>query len=439
MHNNPGYYSSLLEYSINVPCPSEHQIELDLKRTFPNEEKCMRENFLQKMKNILLCYSTRNTTVGYCQGMNFLIARLLLIIEDEEKVFWLFVQIIENILSLFNYQELTGIIIETTLIETLIAYYLPELNSFLKEKDFAITTSNFIHKWIVGLFSQTLRPEMVYTLYDFFFIDGFITMIKNSIFILTSIQQEVLSKNSFGEIYSIFTDIENKVTNPKNMIFFICQKKFNLNKKDIIKYRKLLQVPIVNKIKAGELKSSVRRTAEEKKALLKKKNIYCNPNWPFCLYEPSVFDLKEVLIIKENKTPFIIDDYYYIKHNGYQDNKNDLIDGVFESDKTANTEILIERHKHICDDQKIVDISQNFGKLERVYSNENIEKPKDKSQEMKIYELVKQFKDVDRVVNFIKENLKNKEEKTVLRNEIDIINNKNKDYIYHTKNYFDNK
>ena len=439
MENNPGYYSSLLEYSINIPCPSEHQIDLDLKRTFPNEEKCMTESFLQKMKNILLCYSTRYTTTGYCQGMNFIVARLLLIMDDEEKVFWLFAQIMEKILSIFNFQELTGIIIDTTLIETLIAYYLPELNKFLIEKDFAITTSNFIHKWIVCLFAQTLKEEMVYTLYDFFFIDGFISMIKTSIFILTSIQQEVLSKESFGEIYSIFTDIENKVTNPKNMIFFICQKKFVLNKKDIITYRKLLQVPIVNKIKAGELTSGVRRTAEEKKALLKKKNINCDPNWPFCLYEPSVFDLKEVLIIKESKTPFIIEDYYYIKHKGYQDNQNDLIDGVFESDKTTNTEILIERHKHICDDQKIVEVSQNFGKLEKIVANENVDKPKDKSQEMKIYELVKKSKDVDKIVNFIKDHLKKREEKTVLINEIDIIDNKYKDYIYYTKNYFKGK
>ncbi len=426
----------MLEYSLNVPCPSEHQIDLDLKRTFPNDENCMNEHFLQKMKNILLCYSTRNTTVGYCQGMNFLVARLLLIMEDEEKVFWIFVQIMENILSLFNYQELTGIIVETTLIETLIAYYLPELNKFLIEKDFTITTSNFIHKWIVCLFSQTLKPEMVYTLYDFFFIDGFISIIKNSIFILTSVQQEILAQNSFSEIYAIFTEIENRVISPKNMIFFICQKKFNLTKNDIIHYRKLLQVPIVNKIKAGELKSSVRRTAKEKKALLKRKNIHCNPNWPFCLYEPSTFDLKEVLIIKENKAPFIIDDYYYIKNEEYQDNKIDLIDGVFETDKTANNEILIQRHKHICDDQKIVEISQNFGKLEKVINNENFDKPKDKSQEMKIYELVKKSKDVDIIINYIKEDLKKKEEKIVLRNEIDIINEKNKNYIYYTKNYF---
>jgi hypothetical protein len=415
-----------------VPCPSERQIDLDLKRTFPNEKEVMANNFLQKMKNILLCYSTRNTTVGYCQGMNFLVARLLLIMEDEEKVFWLFVQIIENFLSLYNYQELTGIIIETTLIETLISYYLPELNKFLAKKDFTITTSNFIHKWIVCLFSQTLKPDIVYTLYDFFFIDGFISIIKNTIFILTSIQQEILSKKTFGEIYSVFTDVENKIINPKNMIFFICQKKFNLTKTDLIKYRKLLQIPIVNKITAGELKSNVRRTAEEKKALLKRKNIHCDPNWPFCLYDPSAFDLKEILIIKENKTPLIIEDYYYIKHKGYQDDINDLIDGNIEIDKTADKEILIERHKHICDDQKIVELSQNFGKLENVISTENVDKESDKSQEMKIYELLRKSKDVDKVINFIKEDLKAKEEKLILINEIDIINEKNKNYIYYT-------
>ena len=85
-----------------MPCPSEHQIDLDLRRTFPNEKECMSESFLQKMKNILLCYSTRNSTIGYCQGMNFFVARLLLIMDDEEKVFWLFVQIMENILNFLD-------------------------------------------------------------------------------------------------------------------------------------------------------------------------------------------------------------------------------------------------------------------------------------------------------------------------------------------------
>ena len=436
MDTHQGYYKNLVEYCKNMPCPCAHQIDLDLKRTFPYEKECMKDEFLLKMRNILLSYSIRNITVGYCQGMNFLVARLLLVIENEEEVFWIFVQIIENFLSLLNYQEITGVIIETTLIETLISYYLPELNSFLKKKDFTMSLSNFIHKWIVCLFSQTLRPEMIYSLYDFFFIDGFITMIKASIFVSACIQKEVLQKKTFGEIYSIFIDVENKVINPKNMIFFICQKKFRINKDDIKHFRKLLQGPIINKINTSELKHNVRRTAEETKALLKSKNIYCNPNWPFCLYQPSFFDMKEVLILKESKQPYIIDDYYYIKNDVYQDEKNDFIDGELPLDKTSNIEILIERGKHICDDQKIVEISQNFSKQEKNIQNETGDLGKDKSIEMKIYELLKNSKDVDKITRHIYLILNKKEEKTILKNEIEIINEKNKEFIYYTKDYF---
>ena len=83
MDTHPGYYKNLIEYSKSMPCPFAHQIDLDLKRTFPNDEKCMKDEFLLKMRNILLCYSIRNNTVGYCQGMNFLVARFLLIMENE--------------------------------------------------------------------------------------------------------------------------------------------------------------------------------------------------------------------------------------------------------------------------------------------------------------------------------------------------------------------
>ena len=437
MDTHPGYYKNLLEYCNSMPCPSGHQIDLDLKRTFPTNEKCMTDEFLQKLRNILLCYSIRNLTVGYCQGMNFLVARLLLVMEDEEETFWIFVQIIEQILPIINYQELTGVIIETTLIETLISYYLPELNNFLKKKDFTISLSNFIHKWIVCLFSQTLQPEMIYTLYDFFFIDGFIIMIKTSIFILTCIQQELLTKKVFGEIYSIFVNVDKKITNPKNLIFFICQKKFRLDKDDIIAYRKILQGPIINKINTSDLKSNVRRTAEEKKRLLKNKNINCNPNWPFCLYQPSFFNVKDVLILKESKPPYIIEDYYYIKNEEYHDENSDYIDGNLPFDKTNNIETLIERRKHICDDQKIVEISKNL--QDKNIGDDIGDWNMDKSPEMKIYELVKKSKDIDKIIKYICVNLEKKEEKTILKNEVDIINEKNKEFIYYTKDYFLNE
>ena len=87
MNHNPGYYNQLLQYSKTVPCPSENQIKLDLKRTFPEEKSCMKDIFLEKLKNILICYSIRNSSIGYCQGFNFIAERLLYVLKDEVKIF----------------------------------------------------------------------------------------------------------------------------------------------------------------------------------------------------------------------------------------------------------------------------------------------------------------------------------------------------------------
>ena len=96
----------------------------------------MKETFLEKLKNILICYSTRNTSVGYCQGMNFIGGRLLLIMGNEEQAFWLFIQIMEKILPVIYYSELIGIVVQTTLIENLISLYLPELYKYLQDNNF---------------------------------------------------------------------------------------------------------------------------------------------------------------------------------------------------------------------------------------------------------------------------------------------------------------
>ena len=192
MDTHPGYYQQILKYSSEVKCPSIFQIDLDLKRTFPEEQRVMDEKFQQSLRNVLVCYSTRNTTIGYCQGMNFIVSRFLLILGNEEHTFWLFYQLMECYLRLNYYFDLTGIIIETTLIETILPIYLPELHAFFEKNNFNMTISNFIHKWMVCIFTQTLKVEMAYTFLDFFFLNGNFSLIKNALFIFASLQEEIL-------------------------------------------------------------------------------------------------------------------------------------------------------------------------------------------------------------------------------------------------------
>ena len=83
--NNPGYYQSL---TTNYPkssilSPFEMQISLDLKRTFPEDVFFKSPENLKKLENILLAYSRRNSTIGYTQGFNFIVGRILKEVLDE--------------------------------------------------------------------------------------------------------------------------------------------------------------------------------------------------------------------------------------------------------------------------------------------------------------------------------------------------------------------
>ena len=434
MSNNNDYYNHLLQYSKKVPCPSEAQIKLDLKRTFPDEKICMQEEFLQKLKNILICYSTRNTSIGYCQGMNFIVGRLLLIMDNEEQTFWLFIQIIEKILPLVYYSELIGIIVETSLMDTLISVYMPKLHKFLLKNNFHVPLRNFIHKWMVCLFTQTMSPQMVYTFLDYFFLDGDITLIKTSLFLISSIHDNLLANNDFQYMYTILNEVPSHMYDTKTMIYFLYEKKFEITESDIKIFQKKMSNTISAKVKEEVLNSEEERLSNRKKSLLKK-CIHCNPNWPTCFFEDYDHILFDALIFKESKNPKIIDDYYYIKNEGYQD---EIFFGVEVFNKSSENDILIERHKHICDDAKLVDKSKiliddykKISEIDSMYSEQN------KAEECKnYYEQLGENKDFDNVVKEIKKELLLRVTPINIEEINDILKkNKNDDNKYYPKEY----
>ncbi len=83
MKNNKDYYYNLMILCENTPLLHEAQIKADLKRTFPDDKSFNNEEIFIKMKRILNAYSVRNRSIGYCQGFNFIVARLIQVIEDE--------------------------------------------------------------------------------------------------------------------------------------------------------------------------------------------------------------------------------------------------------------------------------------------------------------------------------------------------------------------
>jgi hypothetical protein len=87
MINNPNYYHNLSSlFPDYIPSPYENQIDMDLYRTFPDDPFFRDENNIKRLKNILLAYSRRNISIGYCQGFNFIVGRLLKLYNKEVKI-----------------------------------------------------------------------------------------------------------------------------------------------------------------------------------------------------------------------------------------------------------------------------------------------------------------------------------------------------------------
>ena len=86
MLNFPNYYHNILyNYPDYIPSIYEQTIEKDLNRTFPEEEFFQKKETIDKLRNILLAFSRRNSSIGYNQGFNLIVGRILEVVEDEVR------------------------------------------------------------------------------------------------------------------------------------------------------------------------------------------------------------------------------------------------------------------------------------------------------------------------------------------------------------------
>lgn len=81
---HPGYYEKLLEVRETYPPLFFLPVEKDVPRTFAATHP-----FYESLKNVLTAYAIRNPSLVYCQGMNYLVAFLLINDVSAEQAFWI--------------------------------------------------------------------------------------------------------------------------------------------------------------------------------------------------------------------------------------------------------------------------------------------------------------------------------------------------------------
>ena len=343
MLEHPNYYNYLLKYyPKDIELQNEHQIEIDLKRTFPEDDLFHNEEIINKLRNILLTYSKRNLSIGYVQGFNFIVGRILKYISNEEKVFWLFTQIIEYILTIDFYSEMSGIMSDVDILICMMKEkYIPDLFNYLRE-DFLIYIKNILMQWYLSLFISNFPIESQLLVWDILFVDKKIALFKTAIFLIKELKNDILKANNLENLTIL---IRNYVDNFKNLNLLkynLILKKYEFSNNYINYNRLFILSEMIDRINKGN-----KFKKENLKEKIKEREELCDLSWPFCLYEcDSYYNIIDHIVLKNNEKLNIIDNYCEEESKKQNDNNN-KIDLLYNEDLNFNN-ILIERKKHVC-------------------------------------------------------------------------------------------
>ena len=369
LKNNPNYYKTILNsYPNYIPSKFLNVIEADIERTFPNDKFFQDEKNKTMLKNILICYSRRNSKIGYVQGFNFIVGKILMIMKNEEKTFWIFVQIIENILQNEYYYDMFGMMIDCVVISKVLENRNVDLMNYLTTKNIDISLKNLLFRWMTTLFVESTPTEIFFTIWDCMFIEGNTTFLKAAYNIIVQLKDIILKKENMEELNNFFEELEKCSKINKDKL-----------KKAILNESEFFNDKTLNEIRKTNIQNEIKKHLKNNNNNNSNNEINCDQNWPFCLNEKKINKneiVQEILILKIQPKINIIKDYF----NG------DVAIKKINNKKSSNTKIndydylLIQRNKHYCENnnkvnfegsnsQESVDGSSLSDKLSSQYVN----------------------------------------------------------------------
>ncbi|CAC5367350.1 TBC1D2B [Mytilus coruscus] len=158
----PHYFRNLCSHLPDSPLASQYrkQISLDLMRTMPSNIKFSAPGSkgIMDLQDVLLAYCCHNPTIGYCQGMNFIVGMALLFM-DAQDAFWTLVAVAEKFFSNHYFdQNLIGAQADQQVLKDLLAHRLPQLYRHLEAIDIELSTVTL--NWFLAIFFDAV-PFMV--------------------------------------------------------------------------------------------------------------------------------------------------------------------------------------------------------------------------------------------------------------------------------------
>lgn len=181
-----------------------HLIQVDTCRTFP-ELSFFDEAMQRKLYRVLNAYAVHNPTVGYCQGMNFIVG-LLLIVSDAHELesFAVLVALMDGprfgLAGLYR-DRLPLLRRYLRVCDALMIDRMPDLHEHFKQEN--LQPAVYLHPWFLTLFIHCFPLPMVLVLWDVIICEGLPVLLQIAISTL-EVQRETLLTIGLEDIVKFF-------------------------------------------------------------------------------------------------------------------------------------------------------------------------------------------------------------------------------------------
>jgi len=199
----PSHYHASVQAG-RATSPFVHQIKLDVPRTFPNCDWIQNDDGQAALRRVLTAFAHHNPLIGYCQGMNFVAAMLLIVLgHDEEAAFWVLASLIDDedrgILYPDMYsRDLSGCHVEMRSLRGLVESKLPRLAAHLSamKSDMSILATD----WFLCLYSTSLPSETVARVWDALLHEGPKVLFRVALALLKMHEPLLLATDNPGDL-----------------------------------------------------------------------------------------------------------------------------------------------------------------------------------------------------------------------------------------------
>lgn len=183
MMHGENMYQKLVDPSLADP-KDEHRIRKDITRTFTNYPasleylQCQGKDFNWKSEegqkllyNVLLGFCNYDAQIGYVQGMNYIAGMLLMHIQDDEKVFWCLLYIMNRLNWRCIYMhELTKLFELLDRVEAKMKKDFTKVHQHLIDNDFTVGAA--FSPLFITLYIYQIDHDYAMRIFESFILDG---------------------------------------------------------------------------------------------------------------------------------------------------------------------------------------------------------------------------------------------------------------------------